>query len=56
MPAQARALLLPCVAAGAYLQALEKANFDVYDPSLLRVPNYLSHVVSIKYHHVCGTY
>lgn len=56
LPPRARELLLPCVAAGAYLQALEKSGFDVFEPSLLHVPNYLTHVLSVKWHHYRGTY
>lgn len=56
LPREARQLMLPALAVDAYLTALEKAGFDLYDPALLRVPNYLSHVLSVKYNHMRGTY
>ena len=51
-------LLLPAVACGNYLEALEKADFNPYDPKLLRAitGTPLWHVLQVKWHLWMGTY
>lgn len=51
VPPEARPLLLPAVACEHYLRALERSNFDLFEPRLLRGgASPLWHALSIKYH------
>ncbi|GFR40690.1 hypothetical protein Agub_g1281 [Astrephomene gubernaculifera] len=62
LPPGAAGLMLPAVATGRYLEALEAANFDPYDARLLRehgggsggAP--LPYVLAVKWHQMRGTY
>ncbi|GLC50968.1 hypothetical protein PLESTB_000451900 [Pleodorina starrii] len=63
LPRGAASVMLPAVAVGRYLEALEAANFDPYDAKLIRehggsgegsAP--LSYVLAVKWHQLRGTY
>ncbi|KAG1668088.1 hypothetical protein FOA52_010498 [Chlamydomonas sp. UWO 241] len=57
VPAAARPLFLPSLAVDAYLKALEKANFDPFDPSLSKGGvSPLWHVLQVKWHLMAETY
>lgn len=61
LPPSAAGVMLPAVAVGRYLEALEARNFDPYDARLIRdhggagsAP--LSYVFAVKWHQWRGTY
>jgi NADH dehydrogenase [ubiquinone] 1 alpha subcomplex assembly factor 6 len=54
--ATARAVLLPAVGTGAYLDALEKRDFDVFDPGLIRGTMPLVTQARIGWNAYRGTY
>ncbi|MEW5309667.1 MAG: hypothetical protein WDW38_001537 [Sanguina aurantia] len=57
LPRLAKQVLLPAVAAHHYLTALEKANFNLFEPSLLQGgASPLRHLMTIKYHMMFGTF
>ena len=54
--ATAAAVLLPAVGTGAYLDALEKRDFDVFDPGLIRGTMPLVTQARIGWNAYRGTY
>jgi NADH dehydrogenase [ubiquinone] 1 alpha subcomplex assembly factor 6 len=57
VPAAARPLLLPAVAAGLYLDALQRADFDPFAPALRRGGfSPLWHQLVVKWRLLRGTY
>ncbi|GIL86937.1 hypothetical protein Vretimale_15529 [Volvox reticuliferus] len=63
LPLGAAGVMLPAVAVGRYLQALESVNFNPYDPTLIRKQGGsgagsapVSYILEVKWHHLRGTY
>ncbi|GIL51418.1 hypothetical protein Vafri_7413 [Volvox africanus] len=63
LPTGAAGVMLPAVAVGRYLQALEAVNFNPYDPKLIREQGGsgagsapISYILAVKWHHLRGTY
>ena len=57
VPAEARPLLLPAVAAGLYLDALQRAGFDPFAPALQRGGfSPLWHQLAVKWRLLRGEY
>eukprot|EP00798_Chlamydomonas_sp_ICE-L_P014327 gene14327-20313_t len=57
MPKQACGLMLPALSCQKYLQALEKSNFDPFDPSLLDLKRgAMWHVLQVKWHLINNTF
>lgn len=58
LPAHARPLMMPAVAAGLYLEALERLDFDVFAPQLQRDGGFslLWYQLLIKYNLLRNTY
>jgi phytoene/squalene synthetase len=57
LPAPAAHMMLPAVMAGFYLEALEKAGFNVLDPSLAAGGvSPLRYLLALKWHYWRGTF
>ena len=57
LPKEARPLMLPSVACGLYLDALQQNAFDVFSQAMLKgAYSPLWHQLQVKRHYVLGTY
>lgn len=57
VPKQAKALMLPAVACGLYLDALQSNAFDVFSQGMLKGAfSPFWHQLQVKRHYVLGTY
>lgn len=56
VPAEARAVMLPAVAADECLAALQASDFNPFDPRVQQPVAPLAHALRIKWHLFRGTY
>lgn len=57
VPKEAKALMLPAIACGLYLDALQQNSFDVFSQAMLKPPySPFWHQLQVKRHYLLGSY